>query len=111
MLRRPIIQQLLAGIMLMLFAFSVTPKIFLHTLAANHKDRPAGNTENTPRITTAGFSCNCESVVAESSFEQANRTVSELIIPIFFLTHQDKVTPVFISPGYFVFGLRGPPRA
>jgi len=69
MLHRPLIRQFLAGVLLIIFAFSITPKKALHDWLANHTDKTS-----TPLlghgavISTAGFNCDCDNLVAESPF-------------------------------------------
>lgn len=59
----------LAGFMLVLFAFSITPKLILHDLFARHKDLAAvSSSDDLARISLSGFRCNCENLVVESPF-------------------------------------------
>ena len=97
--------------MLMLFAFSVTPKIFLHILAANHTDRPANNRDSKAQISKAGFSCAVESVVAESSFDGADNSPVVSNTLVVYLCHQYPITSTYHSSLKLTFSLRGPPLA
>jgi hypothetical protein len=54
-----------------LFAFSITPKIVLHNLVANHKD---GKTKTSlpdaysTQLSKASFNCQCDNLISESPF-------------------------------------------
>jgi hypothetical protein len=111
LLKKLFIQKLLAAVMLVLFAFSVTPKIILHKLAANHTDRPANNTDSKAQISSAGFSCAVESVVAESSFDGADNTPVVSNTSVIFLSHQYPLASTFHSSVKLTSSLRGPPGA
>ncbi|MDP4147919.1 MAG: hypothetical protein Q8927_03260 [Bacteroidota bacterium] len=55
--------------MLLLFAFSMTPKRPLHDLLANHRDVPVKSFGGKiKQLSKSGFNCRCESLVVESSF-------------------------------------------
>ena len=95
----------------MLFAFSVTPKIFLHVLAANHTDRPANNKDSKTQISKAGFSCAVESVVAESSFDGVGGSPVVNNWPVVFLCNQYPIASTFYSSIQLTNSLRGPPLA
>ena len=104
----PTIRRALSAFILVLFAFSITPKIFLHALVTHHKDNHTGTIDAKPRITRSGYNCDCENLVAESTFEYTN-AVPEFITPVLFVTHQYIITPFFHSQDSYVAGLRGPP--
>ena len=66
------IRKFLAGFILLVFAFSITPKILLHNVIANHTDTPfSSNTEKHAQLHKAGFNCTIDNLVVESSFIQA----------------------------------------
>src|ERR1700754_505865 len=67
--RHPIIKHLLASFLLVLFAFSVTPRKFLHDLVANHKDVP-GKFAHDPhtRVQKSTYNCHTEDLVVESPY-------------------------------------------
>jgi hypothetical protein len=110
-LQKSIIKKLLAVVMLVLFAFSVTPKIFLHILAANHTDRPANKKDSKAQISKAGFSCAVESLVAESSFDDAGSSPVIKNWPVLFLCNQYPIASTFYSSIQLTSSLRGPPIA
>ncbi len=58
-----------AGLLLLLFTFSITPRKDLHDFLANHRDTPVkAGFPGTTRLNAAGFHCNCETLVVESPF-------------------------------------------
>lgn len=68
---------MLSGLLLVLFAFSITPKKVLHDLAANHKDTHEKRCADNPiaKITKSGYTCNTEDLVVESPFIQNDLSV------------------------------------
>jgi hypothetical protein len=107
--QKPILRQLLAGVLLLVFTFSIAPKRFLHDAIANHKDKiaivsPGGN----PQVSHTGFICKCDNLVAESPF------TNELLYFDFAVIRLFSVQPTiplyhFYSSTVFFFELRGPP--
>lgn len=96
--------------MLLIFVFSITPKILLHNLTAGHKDISCHSEWNIDKVTTAGFHCNCENQVVELPYlNQVNGV--RLMVSGAFHSYQTSVN----SQAYFfppiIFGLRGPPSA
>lgn len=72
MFKQPIIKQLLASILLVLFAFSVTPRKFLHDWVAKHKDAPGKFAHEThTRVQKFVYSCQTDDLVVELPFIQA----------------------------------------
>jgi hypothetical protein len=109
LLRNSIIRNLSAGLLLVLFAFCVTPKKIIHDLLADHKDAPftlAGTAQQ--QFEYSGFRCNCDNLVVESPF------VSDFIPVLIqvergYIEHPvDRPIP-FTVPPHFYFELRGPP--
>jgi len=94
--------------MLLVFSLSITPKIFLHQLVANHKDRSYTAHSHTDQFTKAGFRCNCENQVVEVPYLNYSTGVDLVVYSSFQI---DRTTPIYQFPSfpYFIFGLRGPP--
>ncbi|MFT3701283.1 MAG: hypothetical protein QM802_02885 [Agriterribacter sp.] len=95
--------------MLILFAFSIVPKQFLHDIIADHTDTIACKDDLTTRhIHSAGFYCACDNLVAESAFTNDLPSI-ELSTPAILTEY----TPVFARDYYFIadlfIDLRGPP--
>ena len=64
-----LIKKFSALLLLFIFALGITPKKILHTLFANHKDSTTVIlVEKAQQFSKAGFSCNCNDLVAESQF-------------------------------------------
>ena len=109
MYKNNIIRSALAGLVMAVFAFSVTPKILLHDLVADHKDTPINsNHSNQEQISKAGFNCNCDNLVVESLFVNDFIPV-DLSLKKKFAQQQDFLKNNFNSFHYFYFELRGPP--
>ena len=104
-----IIRQLLAGVLLLVFTFSITPKKFLHDAFANHKDKPALiSSGNTLQFGLSGFMCKCDNLVAESPF--TDEAAYFHFVPFqFFSVQKDPALYHFYSSTFFFFELRGPP--
>ena len=95
--------------MLVLFAFSVTPKLLLHNLVANHKDTPIKcSANNSAQFNVAGFNCGCDNLVVEFPFVDAH-VATEIIAPQIFSQHINTEVKDLISVNQFYFELRGPP--
>lgn len=95
--------------MLIVFAFSVTPKKILHDLVANHTDKSIGSaTSPVTKISTNGFVCKCDNLVAESPFTEGTQ---EFVLPAIrvFDVRQAGVLYHFYATDRFFFSLRGPP--
>ena len=103
------IRTVLAVLMLMVFAFSVTPKILLHNLVANHKDSEIkSNFSNEEQFSKSGFNCNCDNLVVESPFVNDFIPV-HLSAAKQFAQHQTFFRNGFASFHHFYLELRGPP--
>jgi hypothetical protein len=109
MRKNNVIRSVLATLMLAVFAFSVTPKILLHNLVADHKDTPIkSNYSNQEQFSKAGFNCNCDNLVVESPFVNDFIPV-DLSIAKQFAKQQTFFRDNSNSLHYFYFELRGPP--
>jgi hypothetical protein len=93
--------------MLLIFAFSITPKLILHDLFVHHKDKPvlAGQYA---QVSKTGFHCDCENQVVELPylFYPANQPAD---IPRSFQIFQTGICCPVYSSLSINFGLRGPP--
>ena len=107
--QKSIIRQLLAGVLLLVFTFSIAPKKFLHDAIANHTDKitvvsPGDN----PQLSNTGFICKCDNLVAESPFTNEILYFDFVPVPVFSV---QQTLPLyhFYSSAVFFFELRGPP--
>jgi hypothetical protein len=103
------IRRAFSGFLLVLFAFSITPKQFLHDLLASHKDNHIRSTGFNDQVAKSGLDCDCDNPVTESPYEYSGGSIPEFIIPVVFLTHQYTIIPFLHSETGYVKGLRGPP--
>lgn len=97
--------------MLLVFAFSITPKKLLHDLVANHKDVKIQTTKtgnDLPQLSKAGFHCQCDQLVVQTPFLYKAVTFS-LVLPVKAVSRQARpATPIYY-PSHSVSFLRGPP--
>ncbi|MEO5685598.1 MAG: hypothetical protein ABIQ88_23325 [Chitinophagaceae bacterium] len=107
--QNPIIRELLAGIMLLVFTFSIAPKKFLHDAIADHKDKiTVAAAGGSSAVSHAGFICKCDNLVAESPFTN-EAAVFIFASPRLFSVSQTIALYHFHSSPIFFFELRGPP--
>jgi hypothetical protein len=93
---------------MLIFSLSITPKIALHSLVANHKDTHSHSDGRTDQLNKAGFSCDCNNQVVESPFLDYSLP-AQLVAPVFFSDYQATAFQPFRSATHIIFGLRGPP--
>jgi hypothetical protein len=107
--KNTIIRSLLAGLMLGIFAFSITPRIALHDFVAHHKDTPfKSNFGEDAQLNKAGFNCSCDNLVVESPFTDEFNP-SQVIVATYFPLPLVENTSNFNTGHHFYFELRGPP--
>lgn len=63
-----IIRRILAGLLLLLFVFSITPKKYWHDLVANHTDYYGFYQGSELAVQKAGINCGCEDLVVTTPF-------------------------------------------
>src|SRR5687768_10253481 len=69
-------------VMLILFTFSITPKLFLHDLFTNHTDTVYKKTvDDKAQVSKSGFTCDCNDLVATSPFTEHKNAIE---LPILF---------------------------
>lgn len=111
MAQNSFIRQLLAGVLLLVFSFSITPKKFLHDAIANHKDKSAiVTTGDIPQLSHSGFVCKCDNLVAESPFTDAVVSFDFVVQQDFSISPEIACYHFYSSPVVFS-KLRGPPAA
>jgi hypothetical protein len=101
--------QLAAFVMLMLFTLSITPKLYLHAVFADHTDvvyKKANNGET--QVSKYGFTCDINNQVATSPFTEHDDAPETGIVTVYrsFTAH---VASQIVSTTRFYFQLRGPP--
>jgi hypothetical protein len=105
------IQRFIAGFLLVVFAFGISPKRSWHNLVANHKDGKPGAVAHNHQgsgVSKAAFNCQCDNLISESPF------VATTVLPqTSSLTHHEPFfagKPVVpYTAAHFSFSLRGPP--
>lgn len=113
MYSKKLIKQVYAALLLLVFTVGITPRLFLHTLFANHKDsrcEAVSHYGNPQHLSKTKLSCDCENIVAESPFTSEDGSFHLTYPPGF--TDQPEYVRHFFHPAYFFFfSLRGPPVA
>jgi hypothetical protein len=108
MLRSVYIVRFLSGLLLIVFAFSITPKRFLHTAFARHIDNKFVRDSNKPfQLSASGFNCDNDNLVAESTFVH-EQYIFQFPLFISFSSYIIKNISFSSSPQIFSL-LRGPP--
>jgi len=108
--KNQVIRSFFAGVLLIIFTFSITPKNILHHIIASHQDDICLVTNHdTTNIHKAGFHCRCENLVAESPFIESV-TFQDLKAPIIFSVFAGRVVYDFYNLHHFFAELRGPPE-
>jgi len=110
LIRSVYIKRFLSGFLIIVFALSITPKKYLHDMFAKHIDgRYEKNNKNNQsyQLTSSGFNCNCDNLVAESSFVTDQQLFSFQLFKFFFSHHTRDIS--FSSVPGIYSSLRGPP--
>lgn len=99
----------MAAVMLMVFAFSITPTIILHNWLASHTDSVKKSADtNQEQVGKKSFNCHCDNIVAESPFTKPYKISIPPVLQSFCLPGNNK--PVQIpEPAFNFYSLRGPP--
>jgi len=109
--QKTILRQLLAGVLLLVFTFSIAPKKILHDAIANHKDKTAVVSQgdnDSPQLSHTGFICKCDNLVAESPFTDEVLHFDFTPVQVFSVATSSTLYHFHSSPVFF-FELRGPP--
>jgi hypothetical protein len=106
--RHPTIRSLSAGLLLALFALSVTPKIVIHALVAHHTDTHLDLHNKADQFNKAGFHCATDNLVVEAPFLDYTISIDLGIAPCF-PVHLPVPLQAPSPSSHFIFGLRGPP--
>src|SRR5688500_7699630 len=94
--------------MLILFTLSITPKLFLHTIFADHADIVYKKSDGKTQVSKNGFTCDCNNQVATSPFITHENPPEIGILPVYqsLITH---FPSQIIASTQFYLELRGPP--
>lgn len=106
---RSVIQKFLAFGLLLIFVLSITPKLYLHDICADHTDfyGYTSNSDDTV-ISKAGFNCECQDLVVTTPFIQSHFSAEFTLPPADagFITASYQQ---FILTTQYTKDLRGPP--
>lgn len=104
------IRPFIAGVMLLVFAFAITPKRYLHNLLVNHKDVVSYQklTNGKTEFSKAGFHCAIDNLVATSPFTDVEEK-SYNKLPVVFIAYAEVALSLNVSEEHSYFNLRGPP--
>ena len=109
MRKQSLIRRSLAGLLLVLFALSGTPKIFVHDLVARHTDTRCkfshGSHTDVERTT---FTCHTEDLVVESPFIES-AALPEMHVPVMYSGGIVELTARLYAFFPVHYSLRGPP--
>lgn len=111
MLQKQHILKLITGFVLVVFAFSITPKKVWHDLLANHKDLSSSYYQigkKGDQVHKTVINCNCDQLVVESVF-LTKTSIFSIEVPIVEKDYIVKPYKFFFNSCIYNFGLRGPP--
>ena len=96
--------------MLVVFAFSITPRVVLHGWFASHKDAPGKKSSagGEHQLAKSTYNCNCDNIVAESPFTEPAGIFGLAVFQPFSIEQKMDICS-FHSSAFFLFTLRGPP--
>jgi hypothetical protein len=107
--KNQVIRSFFAGVLLIIFTFSITPKNILHHIIASHQDDICLITNHDiTNVHQAGFHCSCENLVAESPFISCV-SFQGLKAPVIFSVFAGGIVYDFYNLHHFFAELRGPP--
>lgn len=111
MLQKSHILKLVTGFILVVFAFSITPRKVWHDLVANHKDLATSHYQTSKKgdqVHRTVINCNCDQLVVAAAFV-AKSFIYFIEIPITENNYILKPYCVLFYSSIDDFGLRGPP--
>jgi hypothetical protein len=95
--------------MLILFTLSITPKLYLHAVFADHTDLVCKKTDNgKTQVSKNGFACDCNNQVATSPFTEHDDAPKIGTVTVY-QSFVVNFTSQIISTTRFYSALRGPP--
>jgi hypothetical protein len=108
LIRSVFIIRFLSGLLLMVFAVSITPKRFLHNAFAKHvDDRCKKTSDHRCQVSISGYNCDNDNQVAESAFVTVHPSFS---FPLFFSFSSYIAKEISFSSTTGIYSpLRGPP--
>ena len=113
MLYQKTIRQILAVVMLLVFAFSITSQKTIHDLVASHSDKIKCDVhKNLPieQVENASIHCSHDNLVVASPFLDFNFTI-ELAQPVASIATNTNLVCFYFSNNNYSLDSRGPPTA
>jgi hypothetical protein len=107
------IRQILAALMLMVFAFSITSQKTIHDLVASHSDKVKCDVhKNLPidQVENTSIHCSHDNLVAASPFLDFNFSI-ELAHPVLNIVTNTHLVCFYFSNNNYSLDSRGPPTA
>ena len=101
------IKRFVCCFILLVFALSITPKRYLHTLFASHTDNKSPHAEGPFQLSVSGYNCDNDDTVADSVFTGAI-SPPDHSLP----SHYQEYLPIRVllfTSGKVFHSLRGPP--
>lgn len=98
--------------MLLIFTLSITPKVFLHDLTADHKDEASVILHcHDQHVSRVGFTCDCNNLVSTSPYTE--EAVFQMPLPgaIALVPYVNRFTDPVYTAEIFFSSLRGPPAS
>ena len=108
MLRIPTIRAFGSIFLLVIFSFSITPKIAFHNLLAHHKDTHSTNRSEKDQLAKAGYHCDCDNLVVVLPFLDLPAYISKNVFSGFVAIQVRTENQIHFIV-HHIFGLRGPP--
>lgn len=106
--QHPILRRSLSGILLVLFAFSITPKKTLHDWIVCHTDGVSITKSAEAQVAKAGFNCSYQNLVAESPFIADSQPLDVALHQEYAITSAAIFSRIHAIDLFFR-SLRGPP--
>jgi hypothetical protein len=110
LIQTSIIRRFSAAFFLLLFAFCVTPKRFLHDLLANHQDTERTASLLVTEVSASGFHCHCDNLVVMTPFTADIQPANALQLHSAQYRYADPLS-TFLFRYLPHTGVRGPPVA
>jgi hypothetical protein len=105
----PILRRSLAGVLLVLFAFSIMPRKALHDWIVSHTDGVTAVAKSeTVQVGKAGFNCAIQNLVAESPFTADGQSI-DFVLPLVHHAMPGSLPSQIVASSLFFYSLRGPP--
>ena len=102
------IRKIISSLLICVFALSIAPVFFVHTLFASHIDKKNTTSSTGYQLSESGYNCKCEDFVAEGQFLNDAQSIS-ITIPIAFSIFNETAGYTFFAQHHFYSELRGPP--